>query len=439
MMARRGKDCRAERMPTVRKILSILSLAVLLASPAWAMRTPVFGGSSSNLSASATRYVGFIATPVATNDTQIRSVVSLTGAMEGLYVYLAAAPDNGGGTQSYTFTLQKNGADTAITCSISETSTTCLDIINSVSMVAGDTFSVKVVPSGTPTATFTRFSSVFNSGSGGGSLLYTSANASSPSTSAASAVNVNGNLGWSQANNSTVAPTSGTISSLYVLNSSAPGAAASGKQYVYTVQKNSVDTAVTCTMFETATTCNDTTHSFTFVAGDFIKVVATPTGTPTAGFPAIGLVMTPTIDGESMFGGTYGGGAFSASVNNYQGIIGFWGGFGTTDAITSAYIPSSSIVAKKLRVYSSNSPGTSKSVLTDVRLNTAVDTTITCTRTGTSSTTCSDTTHEVSLAAGDFIYFRWVPTGTPTTSTTNYVSIVLYIDPADTIYDSTLY
>ena len=69
------------------------------------------------------------------------------------------APDNGAGTQSYTITLRENAVDTGVSCTISETSTTCTDA-DSITSTALDRLSYSVVPSGTPTATAIRVSLV---------------------------------------------------------------------------------------------------------------------------------------------------------------------------------------------------------------------------------------------------------------------------------------
>src|SRR5262249_48948821 len=55
-------------------------------------------------------------------------------------------------------------------------------------------------------------------------------------------------------------------------------------QIVYTVRKNSVDTAVTCTITfaSGALTCSDLTHSVAFAAGDLISIGTVRTGSPAA-------------------------------------------------------------------------------------------------------------------------------------------------------------
>jgi hypothetical protein len=62
----------------------------------------------------------------------------------------------------------------------------------------------------------------------------------------------------------TVITSAGTIRNLYVFATAAGKTANSG---VVTVRKNAGDTTLTCTV-GVGTTCNDTTHTFTVVAGD---------------------------------------------------------------------------------------------------------------------------------------------------------------------------
>ncbi len=75
----------------------------------------------------------------------------------------------------------------------------------------------------------------------------------------------------------TIIPFSGTIRNLYIRS----GATMSSTSTVYTVRKNGVDTAITISFAssDTNTTKSDTTHSFTVVAGDYITIGETSTGT----------------------------------------------------------------------------------------------------------------------------------------------------------------
>ncbi len=60
-----------------------------------------------------------------------------------------------------------------------------------------------------------------------------------------------------------------TVSGLYVFTTTAPG---SGHTQAWTIYKNNSSTALTCTISDTAVTANDTTHSFTCAAGDYLEL-----------------------------------------------------------------------------------------------------------------------------------------------------------------------
>ena len=120
------------------------------------------GGTTSSLSASATEYfpIHFIAAITTTNNLLTDEFVTpVVGLFRDLYCILGTAPANGAGTQSRALTLEKAGVATALTCTISEASTTCTDTTNTVTTAAGDVWDMKDVPSGTP-ATSTAICSV---------------------------------------------------------------------------------------------------------------------------------------------------------------------------------------------------------------------------------------------------------------------------------------
>lgn len=64
----------------------------------------------------------------------------------------------------------------------------------------------------------------------------------------------------------------GTVRQLRVRVPTAPGPAASGNTWTFTVRKNGVSTGVTCTIFETATSCSDLVNASAFAADDLISL-----------------------------------------------------------------------------------------------------------------------------------------------------------------------
>lgn len=75
--------------------------------------------------------------------------IAQSGTFSGLYVTLGSAP---GGSASYAFTLRVAGADTAATCTITGSATSCSDTTHSVNISSGQTWDIKSVAAGTPAA-----------------------------------------------------------------------------------------------------------------------------------------------------------------------------------------------------------------------------------------------------------------------------------------------
>jgi hypothetical protein len=89
------------------------------------------------------------------------------------------------------------------------------------------------------------------------------------------------------------APSAATVSNFYANVSTALGA---GNSAVFTYRDNAVGTSVTCTISgASATTCNDSTHSFAAAKGDLLTIQVVTTGT---------IVATPTLVMTTQFGTT---------------------------------------------------------------------------------------------------------------------------------------
>jgi hypothetical protein len=78
-----------------------------------------------------------------------------------------------------------------------------------------------------------------------------------------------------------------TISKLYCNLTTAAGVVtvAGGTNYVVVLRKNEANTALTCTIGATASSCSDLVDQVTAVQGDQLDYGITPTGTPTALVP----------------------------------------------------------------------------------------------------------------------------------------------------------
>jgi len=126
---------------------------------------PVFiigGGTGlNNLHNRDVRYVPMFNAGVSNAEGEVQQFLPTAGTVSNFYVILNTDPGNG---KSYTFVVRKNGADTPVTCTISDTDTTGSDLTNSVSFAAGDYISIMVTPASRPTARSMRWTAEFSPG-----------------------------------------------------------------------------------------------------------------------------------------------------------------------------------------------------------------------------------------------------------------------------------
>ena len=119
------------------------------------------GTGSTNLSGSADRFVAAFFSHVSANESAVNQIMVISGELSYLYVRLDNSP---GGTNSYTFTIRKNGLDSTLSCTILGSATSCMNIdpAHSVTFDAGDLISVKADPSSpSPTARAMRWTAKF--------------------------------------------------------------------------------------------------------------------------------------------------------------------------------------------------------------------------------------------------------------------------------------
>ena len=180
-----------------------------------------------------------------------------------------------------TTTLRKNGADTAISCSISGTTYSCTDP-DTVTAAAGDRFSISDIMAGNNGTNYSRFALTFTPDTSGYFLLPASTD-DVPSSSATEFLPIQaGDFNWS-ATESAHQSVSNTmkIKGMTVLLTTAPS---SGRTRTFTLRQNGADTSLSCTISNTDTTCSAATD-VVVEAGDLLATEATPSGTPTSSGP----------------------------------------------------------------------------------------------------------------------------------------------------------
>lgn len=298
--------------------------------------------------ANATRYAAFSSGAAAssweTGEDAVEQLVASAGTIKNLYIELAVAP---GVASTAAFTLRKNGADTALTVTISGTDTTGSDTSNTVTFAAGDRINWKCVTSAVASgSTNPRISADYAGDTANESLLLGRIDATGD--------NVYYPIdGWGSSTQSTfvlakqLIATAGTIKKLYVRLNTAPGA---GNSRTFTVYKNGSTTALTLTISNTDTTGNDTTHSFTVAAGDKLALFNNDDATSAATQVSWGCVFTADTAGEfPILGGTNDDPSNSATeyitINSVNGTFGTWNAteanrlaFGRTSWVKNMYV-----------------------------------------------------------------------------------------------------
>jgi hypothetical protein len=120
------------------------------ASAATAGSAPMIigGGAASDLYTSATAYLPMFMNTYSATESEVQQAMPTAGTISNFYVRLTGSPGTG---NNYIFTVRKNGSSTTVTCTVSDSTTSCTDTGHSVSFVAGDTIDIMSVPNSNPT------------------------------------------------------------------------------------------------------------------------------------------------------------------------------------------------------------------------------------------------------------------------------------------------
>lgn len=314
-----------------------------------------------------------------------------------LHLRVTTAPGVG---KSWTFTLQKNGSDTAVVAVISGTDTQGTDTTNSVTYAAGDTFNIKCVPSGTPTAAGSVIMSAVTYGDGQIILM------SSNSGSSISPRYIGFQSGSSDTSDAgrvdAPSPGAGTLSKFYFRTSAAPG---SGTSYTTTLDKNGSASGITATVSDTNTLASDTTNSTTIAAGDTLRYTITKSGSPATIIPRVTMLFVPTTSGESIF--TQATPTVAGATTTYSSLTTDPTGFDTTESnVTKTLLGDGTLTkfyVKRLTAAGSTWTGTVR----ENGVNTALSLSVT------NVTTVQSVTTNVTSGRGDYYTIGMVPSGSP--------------------------
>lgn len=396
------------------------------------MQTPILalgGFSGSGLNGTAARYtplcMGGAESAYNATIANVEVPMPIAGTFSNLYSRLPVP----GTSNSWETRLMVDGSAAALTCTQSGAATDATpDISNQVAVAVGQKIALRTTPTvgGSAIDLTTPLADVgllFTATAPGESAIFGIGSASNSATNYLS-FGQNRTGGATENLASVVIPTAGVLDKLYVELSGAPGTAASGKQYAFSVYINGapVSPAITCTILDTATGASDLTHSVTVAAGDTLSLQSIPTSTPTARAAKFSMRWVPTIPGESLML-SMGVAALSSSAARWLNANG--SALNTDTEALFQNIAPVAFVAKKLQIKFNTAPGGAASRAYVLRKNEA-DQALTAT-VSTSATTASDTSNTVSIAAGERIGWKTTPASTPAAAGCYRVSAVAYI------------
>ena len=240
------------------------------------MRQIIISGSADSLHSSNTEYnsIRFHRGPAwKTTESERQELSSGTFKVISLFVKLTASPGSG---NNYQFTVRNNAVDTSavVTISDSETEGKIEDL--SISIVAEDLLSLKVVPTSNPDAGRAKWAVVLET-EGDGKVFYISGQDNSLNSGLPSELNnLDSGSNWAlPALNSVgkeqITPLAGTFKDFYVeLDGTAGTGNADG--WIFKPRKNGVESGMVVYVLGSATTGNDTSNTFSVVAGDTVDL-----------------------------------------------------------------------------------------------------------------------------------------------------------------------
>lgn len=218
-----------------------------------------------------------------------------------------------------------------------------------------------------------------------------------------------------------IIPTGGTIGSLYIELSAAPGG---GKSYTFTLMLNGAPTALAVQIADTATTGNLVGTEIAVVATDLVSLRCVPAGTPAAAFAMWTSVFTSTIAAESI----YMEHCYPNKTSTVYYCISGYGSAGTSTQGRAWHPTPIAGTYKKMYVEAAGSPGAAPDAY-EIKLRKGpADSGIGVTLDDTNWTGVSDLVNTAAAIAGDTWCWEIAPISTPAANPDVRVSIVFLAD-----------
>lgn len=95
--------------------------------------------------------MGMFSAELNANELNVQNIMPTAGTIKNFFVFVQSVPGAGA---SWTMTVRNNGADTAVTCTITGAAAqSCSDTTHTAVFAAGDLIAIRIASSGGPNAT----------------------------------------------------------------------------------------------------------------------------------------------------------------------------------------------------------------------------------------------------------------------------------------------
>lgn len=379
------------------------------------MDTVICGGDNATLSNAESRYnmINAAGNGWSTTESLRHTLIAASVSMKNLYVTLSAAP---GVTFTRTFTVYKNGSPTALAVTISGTNTAGSNVSDTVSFAANDTISLEASFSPGISSTNKAYWTLLADGAVRTSVIQGGTNENVSGSSARYCVISGGGSSTSLSYGiRKTFPTQGTVSKLYVKHS-----VNNTVNTTYTLVKNGVSTSLTATIASGNTSASDTSNSVSISPGDIVYLLATYSGSAASHYASWGCVFAPTINGESVHMHST-----DSTISSGYNYIGSYTGFSWDASLANRLSLMPACTVRKLYIDHFGSLG-GGDTMTFTFVDDSSDTALSAVLSSTS--TNSNTSNSVAVAAGSLVAMRCVISGSPSQSASMH-SFVTYVIP----------
>ncbi len=227
-----------------------------------------------------------------------------------------------------------------------------------------------------------------------------------------------------------IMPIAGTVREFAISLSGSPGG---GKSWTFSIYKNGSEEASSqLTIADTNNYGIITGLNIAFSAGDKLACSVVATNTPANAWFNLGVSIEPTNSTENILANA--GSSFTgSSPDRYAPVLASDWSQSTTESDWKRYIgPTLDILVKNLRVEVESAPGAGTSIIYTLRKG-AQDTALTVTIADT-ATSGNDTSHSISISAGDYIDMKFSASGSPGAPRSLYSMLYLLANPSLSLF-----